>query len=662
MEDSAASPMDSASNVSTPSAIGSEIVVSNKYRTKDHWVIIDSENQQTWICLHCREKKYSKNTSRSHLKEHTLKCPNSPLYEAQSGAFQQLSKEDMDKSIVDFVVGTGISFNTFDNPLFHKMVRNLRFVTSSYKVPHSTTISRYLSGNVFDLRFNFIKDILAKFSGQISLTCDGWHSTVHKCHYVVVTGSWVSDDWKIVNIILTFRRSGQTAEDILSVIMNTLEEYGIKNKIFALTMDNTTTNKAVSRLLQNELQNTGFISIGLSFFNIYMFLKFFISFVFNFNCILSYCFFLGCMCHILNLVVKEGLKEISQLQKKVHSVMKYLANPLSSGRLEVLGSHCRIAGIKFLRPILEIDIRWNSTLAMFERYLHLHPAISEMCSKDTSIPSCLDNESFIILESLCRFLKPFENATLILSKERSNSISDAIMIILEISQHINKARNNDMIRKMKKKFEKYWKIVVDHIVIAHVLDPRYKFDHLKATLIEVGGYSENDAELFVKDIRHKIISNGIRYTSAESSAVEIVETGETVEAVEIDDNSTSEFLFPRRIIPKKRKLTNSIEHELELYENEPLEEFANNNEKKENLGLFFWKSLSQRFPTLSRMARDYLSIKPSSVSSERAFSRAGFTITPDRANISEKTVSSTILMHSWLMESQNQFSPLNDLP
>ena len=63
------------------------------------------------------------------------------------------------------------------------------------------------------------------------------------------------------------------------------------------------------------------------------------------------------MCHILNLIVKVGLTEINQLQQKVHKVMKYLANPLANGRMELLESYCRVVGIDFLRPVLEIDTR-----------------------------------------------------------------------------------------------------------------------------------------------------------------------------------------------------------------------------------------------------------------------------------------------------------------
>lgn len=92
---------------------------------------------------------------------------------------------------------------------------------------------------------------------------------------------------------------------------------------------------------------------------------------------------------------------------------------------------------------------------------------------------------------------------------------------------------------------------------------------------------------------------------------------------------------------------------MELYERKPLEEFENDNN-----GILYWKLLSTRFPILSRMASlayDYLSIQPSSVASERAFSRADFTVTNDRAKLNEKTVTSTILIHSWLKRKSEKF-------
>ncbi|CAG8830665.1 12223_t:CDS:2, partial [Cetraspora pellucida] len=229
-----ASPNDTISSVSTQSEIGKEIV-SNTYHTKDHWMAVSMHNdQKLWKCDYCQLKTYSINISRIHLKEHTLSCSFSSICKTHGDVFKQITKEEMDKSIVDLVVRTGISFSIFDNPLFYKMTRNLHYVINSYKVPHSTTISRHLTSDMFNKRFEFIRNILAKTFGQISLTCDGWHSTVHKC---------------------------QTAEKILLVIKDTLEKYSIENKIFALIIDNTTTNKAVTRLFQNKLPNKELISI-----------------------------------------------------------------------------------------------------------------------------------------------------------------------------------------------------------------------------------------------------------------------------------------------------------------------------------------------------------------------------------------------------------------
>jgi hypothetical protein len=64
--------------------------------------------------------------------------------------------------------------------------------------------------------------------------------------------------------------------------------------------------------------------------------------------------------------------------------------------------------------------------------------------------------------------------------------------------------------------------------------------------------------------------------------------------------------------------------------------------------LSYWKANSIRFPNLSLMAKDYLSMMPTSVSSERAFSLAGLTITSTRSSLNPNTANETICLSSWL--------------
>ncbi|CAG8748562.1 23031_t:CDS:2 [Dentiscutata erythropus] len=412
----------------------SGVEINNTFKTKDHWIEVIHNNKKSWRCLHCQNKVYSCNTSRTYLKNYTLSCSSNFVDDNHN---RPMSRDDMDDSIVDLVIGTGISFNVIDSPLFHRMARKLYRVTHSYKIPHSTTVSRHLSGNIFDKRLEFVKEALAKTSSKISFTYDGWYSTVHKCHYMVVTVSWISTDWEIVNIILNFQESEQTAIDIKS---------------------------AVSRIIQSELPNNNIISIG-------------------------------CMCHILNLIIKAGLARISELHKKIHKIMKYLANPLAS-----------------------------------------------------------EEEELIELKSVCQLLKLFEAATLVLSKDKSNSISDALTL-------------------MKRKFDKYWNKIIDQVIIAHVLDPRYKMEHLKTTLIEIGEYSELAAEQFVNNIRQIIIQYGANYTNTniQSSSVEVVGVDH--------NNSLSDTSFPKRCMLKRPSYNiNTVGYELILYKREPPEEIRSNDE------------------------------------------------------------------------------------
>ena len=50
----------------------------------------------------------------------------------------------------------------------------------------------------------------------------------------------------------------------------------------------------------------------------------------------------------------------------------------------------------------------------------------------------------------------------------------------------------------------------------------------------------------------------------------------------------------------------------------------------------WWQKNQENFPYLSVLARIYLSVNPTSVASERIFSKAGYIINNKRSNLKEK--------------------------
>src|SRR6266498_39766 len=93
-----------------------------------------------------KKKQYSINTSKTHLKNHTISCLTYVIQDnsqTNSSSIKPMAKEEVDNLIIDLVIGTGLSFNVLNSLLFHKMVNKLQCVTNSYKISSLNII--YLS-------------------------------------------------------------------------------------------------------------------------------------------------------------------------------------------------------------------------------------------------------------------------------------------------------------------------------------------------------------------------------------------------------------------------------------------------------------------------------------------------------------------------------------
>ena len=86
--------------------------------------------------------------------------------------------------------------------------------------------------------------------------------------------------------------------------------------------------------------------------------------------------------------------------------------------------------------------------------------------------------------------------------------------------------------------------------------------------------------------------------------------------------------------------TNNITTELEKYLMMPSEDQVD--------PLLWWRAQQCEYPTLSQIARDYLSIQATSVASEQAFSIAGQTISDVRNRLDGETARVILCLKSWI--------------
>jgi hypothetical protein len=82
----------------------------------------------------------------------------------------------------------------------------------------------------------------------------------------------------------------------------------------------------------------------------------------------------------------------------------------------------------------------------------------------------------------------------------------------------------------------------------------------------------------------------------------------------------------------------------------------------ENLNVIaWWKKNSDAYPILSLMARDFLAIPVSTVSSESAFSAAGRILGKNRTSLSPETLEALICAKDWLIgfNDEEEGEPMN---
>ena len=182
------------------------------------------------------------------------------------------------------------------------------------------------------------------------------------------------------------------------------------------------------------------------------------------------------------------------------------------------------------------------------------------------------------------------------------------------------------------KLNKYYNISSELCTIATVLDPRLKLNFYKA---DVGTSAEDPKEIlsYVKSFYDR--DYGVHeVTSKNTSSRKTLDIFQSIYKTPETSINRSEF---------------------DIYMSEAVVDNYPNFKV-----LDYWKINSDRFPNLSRMARDYLAVPGTSTQSERAFSGGRQLITDFRCSLSGETITACMLLKNWLRQWDNVIQPQLD--
>ncbi|XP_022870954.1 zinc finger BED domain-containing protein RICESLEEPER 2-like [Olea europaea var. sylvestris] len=320
------------------------------------------------------------------------------------------------------------------------------------------------------LRIKFIND-----RQRISLTTDCWTS-IQNINYMVVTARFIDRSWKLHKRILTFSVvPNHKGEKIGKLIENCLLDWGIE-RVGTITVANASTNDAVIIYVKNKLKNwkpDDTMILGGSYLHV------------------------RCSAHIVNLIVKEGLKEFNPSIESIRNAVKYFrSSPSRLMKFKCCIEREKIACKKL--PVLDVSTRWNSTFLMLDSALNFEKTFFRMEEEDgfyykyfdeneggkekEGPPTSYDWEK---ARKFAKFLRTFYDVTLKFSASLNVTSNIYFQEVCKIKQILKKMGDkqdyllSSIANNMKIKFDKNWDNVDKMnkiLIVAVVLDPRYKLE------------------------------------------------------------------------------------------------------------------------------------------------------------------------------------------
>ena len=514
-----------------------------------------------------------------------------------------------------------------DTDAFEEYIKNShnpRFVRSSRR-----TTTRDLD-KLFAERRAMIRNCVHA-SASVALTSDIWSGNA-KEDYISVVAHYVNADWELQKKIVGLRliQVKHSGENISASIASVVEEYGLVDKIFSITLDNASSNAKAMETLTPMF--AGYLGCdpapddpapGYSLVH------------------------QRCACHIINLIVKSGLKRIKPYIEDFRTAINFLNS--SNQRIAMFRNYCEAKGMRPRKFGLDMDVRWNATYLMLKHLVPYSEVFSVFINSNYG-SALLSPAHWHVAGKILEFLEVFYDSTVTLSGVYYPTSPLVLHHVLEIATHLHACERDVNLRPfvypMQHKFLKYWKDIPLLYSFAFILDPRAKLRGMQRVLHLLTEYTGTDYTTYYADLKtelHKMFEKYLRKFGATRSqrvAGPTPPTGKRKQAWGVIFGGSG---LPGPSSGTACSSSHSTASELSSYlDSDCITAYEDGFDI-----LLWWKDHKLTYPILAIMARDIMSVPVSTCSSESCFSLAGRILEERRRSLKPEHVEMLTLLKDW---------------
>ncbi|XP_019455401.1 PREDICTED: zinc finger BED domain-containing protein RICESLEEPER 3-like isoform X11 [Lupinus angustifolius] len=542
-------------------------------------------------------------------------------YRSPSTPYVIFDQDHCRHEIARMIIMHDYPLHMVEHPGFVAFVQNLQpqFKMVTFNTIQGDCIATYLMEKQNLLKY------FEGLPGRVCLTLDTWTSS-QSLGYVFITGHFVDNDWKLqrrtLNVVMEPYPDSDSA--LSHSVAACLSDWGLEGRLFSVTCNQTMNAVALENLrpllsVKNPHILNGQLLVG------------------------------NCIARTLSSVAKDLLGSVQDIVNKVRDSVKYVKTSEShEEKFMELKQQLQVPSEKSL--FIDDQIQWNTTYQMLVAASELKEVFSCLDTSDPDYKGAPSMHDWKLVETLCAYLKPLFDAGNILTAATHPTAITFFHEVWKLHLDVGRAVMSEdpfvsnINKIMHERIDKYWRDCSLVLALAVVMDPRFKMKLVEFSFTKIYGDNAHEYVKFVEDgiheLFHEYVSLPLPLTpayaeerNAGSNEME-VSPGGTL----LSDNGLTDF--DAYIMETTSQQTRS---ELDQYLEESLLPRVPNFDV-----LGWWKLNKVKYPTLSKMARDILSIPVSAVQSDSVFYTNNKEMDHYRSSLRPETVEALVCAKDWM--------------